>query len=129
MEQFQTSTLSLFRALQSSRWAPTLYSSSCLVHCLSSNADWYQFTTNGVSLMEAVKRWFFRPTTGVYSVLRPANIIDSCTGWNCTLKCSGGPWQARFVAQGGRRGCVVRPARGAAASRGALVWVCVAPPF
>lgn len=94
MEQFQTSTLELFSTLGKSAKRPvTLYSSTCLVHCLSSNADWYQFTTKGISLMKAVSRWFFRPTTGVYASLPPANVVDDCTGWNCTLKCSGGPWQ------------------------------------
>jgi hypothetical protein len=80
-EGFQTATLALFQTLP-----PTaaLYSSTCLVHCLSSNADWYSFTTNGVSLAQAVGNWFFQGDN--------EQLVSDCTGWNCTLACSGGPW-------------------------------------
>ncbi len=82
VEQFQTATLALFQQLPSS---VTIFSSACLVHCLSSNDDFYQFTVNGVSLMTAMQEWYFDD--------KPTNVIASCTGWNCTLQCSGGPWQ------------------------------------
>ncbi len=54
------------------------------MHCLSSNADWYSFTTDGVSLAQAVGQWFFQ---GVNE-----HLVSSCNGWDCTLQCSGGPW-------------------------------------
>jgi hypothetical protein len=81
VEQFQTSTLSLLAAIPASNG---IYSSTCLVHCLSSNADWYAFTTDGVSLAQSVGAWYFQNT--------PTRQVSSCTGWDCTLACSGGPW-------------------------------------
>ena len=62
-----------------------LYSSTCLIHCLSSNADWYQFTTDGVSLAHAVGQWFFQD--------QDVHTVSTCQGWDCTLQCSGGPWE------------------------------------
>lgn len=82
MQQFQTATLALFETLPTSA---TIYSSACLVHCLSSNADFYQFTVDGVTMASAMKEWYFSDA--------PTNVVASCTGWNCTLQCSGGPWQ------------------------------------
>jgi hypothetical protein len=82
VEQYQTATLALFATLPS--WV-VIYSSACFVHCLSSNADFYEFTVDGVSLMSAMSAWYFSDT--------PSNTIESCTGWQCTLQCSGGPWQ------------------------------------
>ena len=82
VEQFQVQTLSLFQQLPSTN---VVFSSACFVHCLSSNADYWEFTVNGVSLMQAMSDWYFTNS--------PANVIESCTGWDCTLQCSGGPWQ------------------------------------
>ena len=82
VEQFQTQTLSLLQALPGQ--AIGLFSSSCLVHCLSANADWYQFTVDGESLASAVGKWYFE--------MEPVRQVSSCTGWDCTLQCSGGPW-------------------------------------
>jgi len=56
-----------------------------LSQCLSSNDDFFQFTVNNISLQTAVANWFFDGA--------PANVIESCTGWDCTLQCSGGPWE------------------------------------
>jgi hypothetical protein len=61
-----------------------VYSSSCLVHCLSCNADWYSFTVDGMSLAQAVSQWYFQQ--------QPEKQVSSCSGWDCTLACSGGPW-------------------------------------
>jgi len=82
VQQFQDATLALFKALPAT---VTLFSSACFVHCLSSNADFYEFTVNGVSLMQAMSAWYFQSA--------PQNVVESCTGWDCTLQCSGGPWQ------------------------------------
>ena len=82
VEQFQTQTLALFQQIPSTN---VVFSSACFVHCLSSNADYWEFTVNGVSLMQAMSEWYFSNT--------PTNVIESCTGWDCTLQCSGGPWQ------------------------------------
>ena len=83
VEQFQTATLALFQTLSPS--VATIFSSACFVHCLSSNADFYEFVVNGVSLMQAMTWWYFDNT--------PKNVIENCNGWACTLQCSGGPWQ------------------------------------
>jgi len=82
VEQFQTQTLALFQRLPSSA---ALYSSSCLVHCLSCNADFWLFTVNGQSLAQTVGSWFFNDDS--------VQLVSSCTGWDCTLQCSGGPWE------------------------------------
>ena len=81
VEQFQTQTLALFEQLPGNL---ATYSSSCLVHCLSSNADFWTFTVNGKSLAQEVSSWFFNS--------QPVALVSSCTGWDCTLQCSGGPW-------------------------------------
>jgi hypothetical protein len=85
VEQFQTSTLSLIGALP-----PTvpIFSSVCLVHCLSCNADFWTFTADGRSLAQAMNEWYFQGQGAVQS-----SIVGHCTGWNCTLQCSGGPWE------------------------------------
>lgn len=86
VEQFQTSTLSLIGALP-----PTvpIFSSVCLVHCLSCNADFWTFTADGRSLAQAMNEWYFQGQGAVQS-----SIVGHCTGWNCTLQCSGGPVSA-----------------------------------
>ena len=83
VEQFQTQTLALFQQLPSSR--ATIFSSTCLVHCLSCNADFWLFTVDGASLAQQVGAWFFQGQS--------APLVSSCTGWDCTLQCSGGPWE------------------------------------
>ena len=82
VEQFQTQTLALIQAMPSS---DPVYSSVCLVHCLSCNADFWLFTVNGVSLAQAMAQWYFNH--------QAVNVIGQCTGWDCTLQCSGGPWE------------------------------------
>jgi len=82
VEQFQTQTLALFEQLPSN---VVKYSSSCLVHCLSSNSDFWLFTVNGKSLAQEVGAWFFQDQS--------TSLVSSCTGWDCTLQCSGGPWE------------------------------------
>jgi hypothetical protein len=81
-DQFQSQTLALLSAVP-----PTngIYSSSCLVHCLSCNSDWYTFTVDGQSLAHTVALWYF---SGAKS-----DDISQCNGWDCTLQCSGGPWE------------------------------------
>ena len=81
VEQFQTQTLALFQQVPNA----AIYSSSCLVHCLSCNADFWDFTVNGRSLAQQVGEWFFHDNS--------SPLISSCTGWDCTLQCSGGPWE------------------------------------
>jgi len=85
VEQFQTSTLSLIGALPST---VPIFSSVCLVHCLSCNADFWTFTADGRSLAQAMNEWYFQGQGAVQS-----SIVGHCTGWNCTLQCSGGPWE------------------------------------
>ena len=82
VEQFQTQTLALFQQLPSS---VDIYSSTCLVHCLSCNSDFWLFTVNGQSLAQQVGAWFFND--------QASPLVSSCTGWDCTLQCSGGPWE------------------------------------
>jgi len=79
-ENFQTSTLAMLQQVPA---RDGIYSSVCLVHCLSCNADFYQFTVNGVSLATALSRWYAG---------QPVRQMGQCTGWDCTLQCSGGPW-------------------------------------
>ena len=79
-ENFQTQTLSMLQNVPSN---DGIYSSVCLVHCLSCNADFWQFTVNGVSLAQALQRWYQGQSV---------RQIGQCTGWDCTLQCSGGPW-------------------------------------
>jgi len=54
------------------------------VHCLSCNADFYTFTVDGQTLAATLGAWFFGHV--------PVRQASKCTGWDCTLQCSGGPW-------------------------------------
>ena len=81
-DQFQTQTLQLLNGVPSTCG---IYSSSCLVHCLSCNADWFTFQVDGQSLAHSVATWYFGQ--------QKTDDISSCTGWDCTLQCSGGPWE------------------------------------
>lgn len=82
VEQFQQDTLTLIQSLPDSN---PVFSSVCLVHCLSCNEDFWLFTVNGVSLAQAMKEWYFSNN--------PVSVIGQCSGWECTLQCSGGPWE------------------------------------
>jgi len=82
VEQFQTATLALLHNVPSTCG---VYSSTCLVHCLSCNADWYSFMVDGKSLASSVASWYF--------AIQPLNDVSQCQGWDCTLQCSGGPWE------------------------------------
>jgi hypothetical protein len=77
---FQTATLAMLQGVPGN---DGLYSSTCLVHCLSCNADFWQFTVNGVSLSQALQRWYAGQSV---------RQVSTCVGWDCTLQCSGGPW-------------------------------------
>jgi hypothetical protein len=81
VEGFQTATLAMLAAVPA---ANGVYSSTCLVHCLSCNEDFYLFTSDGLSLAAALAAWFFEA--------QPVRQVSKCTGWDCTLACSGGPW-------------------------------------
>ena len=81
-DQFQTQTLALLSAVPATNG---IYSSTCLVHCLSCNSDWYTFMVDGQSLAHTVALWYFS--------YAKSDDISQCNGWDCTLQCSGGPWE------------------------------------
>ena len=85
VEAFQVDTLSLIGKLPHT---VPIYSSVCLVHCLSSNADFWSFTVDGKSLAQSMAEWYFGGDGAVQS-----SVVGDCTGWDCTLQCSGGPWE------------------------------------
>ena len=82
VEPVQQDPLTLIPSLPDSN---PVFSSVCLVHCLSCNEDFWLFTVNGVSLAQAMKEWYFSNS--------PVSVVGQCTGWDCTLQCSGGPWE------------------------------------
>lgn len=81
-EQFQTETLAAFNGIPGQ---DGIFSSTCLVHCLSSASDFYTFTVDGQTLSQALGQWYFQGQS--------VRTISQCQGWGCTEQCSGGPWQ------------------------------------
>ena len=52
---------------------------SCLVHCLSGEPSYYQFTVNGQTMSTALNAWFFDGT--------PTSVVSPCVGWACIEAC------------------------------------------
>ena len=86
-DQFQSQTLNLFGQLNPA--VASVFSSTCLVHCLSSATDYFTFTVNGITMADAMKAWYFDGTG--------RDIISPCQGFQCTQSCSGGPWDPSNV--------------------------------
>lgn len=60
-----------------------VFSSVCLLHCVSNGPDFWTVTVNGQSLQEALSGWYF-------SGEAPVRVIDtSCSGWACHTNCKG----------------------------------------
>lgn len=60
-----------------------VFSSVCLLHCVSNGPDFWTVTVNGQSLQSALSEWYFKGTA-------PVKVIDtSCTGWACHSNCKG----------------------------------------
>jgi len=80
LEQYQTATLALFAKLPAT---VAIWSSTCFIHCVSSNADYFCFTVDGKTLNSVVNEFVFDATV--------TRTISSCSGWACTNACAGGP--------------------------------------
>ena len=76
VDSFQTATLALFAQLPADT---AIFSSTCLVHCLSEQATFYNFYVDGVNQQTALTEWFFGGKT--------VRQVSSCKGWDCTNNC------------------------------------------
>lgn len=85
----QKKTLNIFKSLNPN--IATIFSPTCLVHCLStSNPNYLEFEVNGQTMAQAMGEWY----NG-----NAHDVISSCQGYGCTQQCSGGPWQPTNTAQ------------------------------
>ena len=59
-DTFQKDTLALARSLPTASQPHSgMYSSSCLLHCVTDGPDFWTVTVNGVSLQKALAEWYF----------------------------------------------------------------------
>ena len=79
-DKLQAATLNLFGSIEPYKGA--VYSSSCLGHCLTISTSLATFTVNNVTMLDALRRWYFAGDAAYRNV-------QECTGWDCTNQCSG----------------------------------------
>jgi hypothetical protein len=80
LDSFQTATLALFNALPATT---SIFSTSCLAHCLADSLELFCYAVNGVTLAQALGAWYADGTA--------SRTIDGCMGWACTHACGPGP--------------------------------------
>ena len=118
--EFQQATLEALQAAV--RGGQAVFSTSCLVHCLSSDtSDFTGFTAAGQSLQQAMASWDAGSTPVA---------VSSCTGYLCAAQpaCPGGipdQGQAAQAAQGVKGTVATEAAPGGAVNGG---WVAALPP-
>ena len=88
VDSIQTAYLGLISTLPA---GTGVYSPTCLVHCLSGQATYYEFyitqaDQSQVTLSNALDAWFFDQT--------PTVVVSPCVGWACTQQCGVANWGA-----------------------------------
>ncbi len=73
---FQSAVLALIASLPA---GTGVFSSTCLVHCLSGQPSFQALTVNNVSMSEALNAWYFDA--------EPTSVVSTCSGWPCTAAC------------------------------------------
>ena len=127
-DTFQQATVS---ALQTSVQAGmAVFSTSCLVHCLTADTAYYtSYTSQGVTIAQALQQWYFGGGTPV--------LVSSCQGYPCAKQCPGGSTIA-YMSEAIKSQDELETAKGSAAlaltSGGAGteidgVWVAYMPPL
>ena len=76
VNSFQPAILRLIDSLPA---GTSVYSSTCLMHCLSGQSTFDAFTVNGISMSQAMSSWFFDG--------QQTRVISQCQGWQCTNAC------------------------------------------
>ena len=76
VESFQPAYLDLIASLPP---GSGVYSPTCLVHCLTGQNSYFQFTVNGISMGSALNDWYFNGAT--------SHVVSGCQGWSCTQQC------------------------------------------
>lgn len=76
VNSFQTAVRTLISELPSTI---SVFSATCMVHCLSGQATFADLTVNGISMSTAVAEWFFQGES--------VHVVSACTGWACTNQC------------------------------------------
>lgn len=87
VDSFQPAVLNLINQLPP---GTSVYSSTCLVHCLSEQTTFYDFSTNGITMQQAVTEWFFEG--------QQVRVISGCQVRRCAASPSvSSPVQASAV--------------------------------
>jgi hypothetical protein len=76
VNSFQPAVLALINAVPA---GTGVYSSTCLMHCLSGQTTYDAVTVNGISMSSALNSWFFDG--------EQTRVVSACTGWDCTNAC------------------------------------------
>lgn len=80
LDTFQAATLQLFAQLPASA---SIFSTSCLAHCLADSLEFFCLQVGGVTLAQAVWEWMESGVTW--------RNVSPCIGWACTSQCGSGP--------------------------------------
>ena len=98
-DSFQQAMLSVVQALPTADQPQSgMFSSVCLLHCVTNGPDFWTVTVNGESLQSAVAKWYF-------SGVAPQRVVDtSCSGWACHANCKGEEEPALMGGPGGGGG-------------------------
>ena len=59
-----------------------MFSSVCLLHCVTNGPDFWTVTVNGESMQSALAKWYFSGASG-------RTVDTSCQGWACHANCKG----------------------------------------
>ncbi len=76
VNSFQPAVLALIDSVPA---GTGVYSSTCLMHCLSGQTTYDAVTVNGISMSSALNSWFFDGAE--------TKVVSSCTGWDCVNAC------------------------------------------
>lgn len=57
-----------------------VWSAACFYHCVTMGPTYYQITIDGVTIADALAKWYNNPTEEV-------KMIDNCKGFNCSAHC------------------------------------------
>ncbi len=99
-DTFQTLMRSVVSSLPTPSQAGSsgVFSSTCLLHCVTNGPDWWTVTVNGQSLASAMAAWYFQND----APQQP--IVSECTGWPCNGACKGEEQPALRGGSGGAPG-------------------------
>ena len=81
-DAFQQASLAVVNSLPTPQQQGSgMFSTSCLLHCVTDGPDFWTVTVNGQSLENALSAWYFKGSA-------PVRIVDnSCQGWACHTAC------------------------------------------